>query len=341
MEELQSAAPFVVPRAEIPVSSAPEHADLEVRPFALHRALGGAVPAGAVAMTWLRARPGQESSLRSESQPGLLIVLQGSGDFVDGNGVRRSVERGDVITVPADQPYALCAVGPEGLQAVHAVFRKGVDKAEQGASSLEELLAYNESRVAEALAGPYFRMLRNGSLGPERCRARFRDAARVFSDAFQVMMFARQTTCRDPDYAATFLSHLREELGHNELLSVPATRRAPGDAVLVATSNWFCHQMLMLDNVEKAVLIHLVVETAGFHFHTLASPVLASDVSGDYFAAHSEADDDHKDSVLDQLRGLHPRTYRRLQRIVEDGWNMFDAMTRRIVHLVELENASS
>ena len=341
MEEQLSASPFVVSRAEIPVSTAPEHGDLEVRPFALHSVLGGAVPSGAVALTWLRARPGQDSSLRSESQPGLLIVLQGSGDFVDGSNVRRSVERGDVITVPADQPYALRAVGSEGLQAIHAVFRKGASKAEPGASTLEELIAHNQTRVAETLAGPYFQMLRNGSLGPERCRARFRDAARVFSDAFQVMMFARQTTCRDPDYAPTFLSHLREELGHNEMLSVPATRRAPGDAVLVATSNWFCHQMLMLDNVEKAVLIHLVVETAGYHFHTLAKPVLESDVSAHYFAARSDADDDHKDSVIEQLRGLNPRTYRRLQQIVDDGWNMFDAMTRRIVHLVELENASS
>jgi mannose-6-phosphate isomerase-like protein (cupin superfamily) len=339
--EQQVSAPSVVPSAEIPVSSAPEHADLEVRPFASHEVLGGAIPAGAVALTWIRARPGQDAALRADSRPGLLIVLQGNADFVDGNDVRRSVEKGDVITVPSDSPYAFRAVGPAGLQAIHAVFRKGPEKAERGASSFEELIAYNETRVAESLAGPYFRMLRDGSLGPERCRARFRDAARVFSDAFQVMMFARQATCRDEDYGPTFLSHLREELGHNELLSVPANRRAPGDAVLVATSNWFCHQMLMLDNIEKAVLIHLVVETAGYHFHTLASPVLASDVSGHYFAAHSEADDDHKDSVLDQLKGLNPRTYRRLQQVVADGWNMFDAMTRRIVRLVELEGASS
>jgi hypothetical protein len=155
------------------------------------------------------------------------------------------------------------------------------------------------------------------------------------------MLFQRQACCRDDEYAGTFLSHLREEIGHNELLSVAPKRRATADAVLRATSNWFCHQMLVLDNVEKAALVHLVVETAGYHFHTLAKPVLAADVSAEYFAAHADADDDHKDSVLQVLEGQHPQTYRRLHRIIEDGWDMFDTMTRRIVELVELEAASS
>ena len=66
-----------------------------------------------------------------------------------------------------------------------------------------------------------------------------------------------------------------------------------------------------------------------------------AEIAATLLVEHSDADDDHKDSVIEQLRGLNPRTYRRLQQIVDDGWNMFDAMTRRIVHLVELENASS
>jgi hypothetical protein len=340
-EQVASKSPSIVPCGEIPISSAAEHRGLEVRPFMAHRVLGSAVPNGAVALAWTRARPQEDVPLRSHSTPGLLIVLQGSAEFVAAADAPRAVERGDVITLPGGREYGFRRVGPAGLQALHVAFQSENAPQTGEQSSLQQLLATNERRVEQALRGPYFHMLRNGSLGPERCRNRFRDAARIFSDAFQNIMFARQATCRDEDFAPIFLSHLREELGHNELLTVTDNRKAPADAVLRATCSWFCHQMLMLDNVGKAVLVHLVLETAGYHFHTLAKPVLAADVSAGYFAAHSEADDEHKDAVLDVLQGLHPRTYQRLEQIVEDGWNMFDAMTRRIVHLVELEAASS
>jgi len=243
--------------------------------------------------------------------------------------------------VPRQQKYGFKKVGPAGLQALHVAFQEQRPGKPHKVSSLPELLARNEARVRRSLAGPFFGMLRNGSLDSERSRNRFRDCLRVFSDAFQVILSARQATCRDDEYTSTFLSHFREELGHNELLSVAPNRRAPADAVLRGTSSWFCHQMLVLDNVEKAVLVHLVLETAGYHFHSLAKPVLASDVSADYFSTHAEADDDHKDSVLVMLHGQHPQTYRRLHRVIEDGWDMFDTMTRRIVELVELESASS
>ncbi len=340
-EQVASKSPSVVSSTEIPVSEAIEAGGLEVRPFALHPILAGAVPGNAVSLAWTRARPEQPVALRSHAAPGLLIVLQGSAEFIDADDGARRVERGDVITVPARRSYGFRDVGASGLTALHVALQAEPDARTSEVSTLEQVLAANARRVELALNGPYFQMLRNGSLVSERARSRFRDAARVFSDAFQMVMFARQATCRDDAYAPIFLSHLKEELGHNELLSVSDNRRAPADAILRATASWFVHQMLMLDNLGKATLVHLVVETAGYHFHTLAKPVLSADVSAEYFAAHSEADDDHKDAVLDVLHGLHPRTYRKLEQLVEDGWDMFDAMTRRIVHLVELEAASS
>jgi mannose-6-phosphate isomerase-like protein (cupin superfamily) len=338
--------PHLVPRSDIPISSAPENGGLEVRPFLAHKLLGSVMPPSGVAMAWTHASPGQDVALRSHGLPGLLIVLRGRAQLIvtgpePAGTTRKPVEQGDVITIPSNQEYGFTSIGPQGLDALHVTFQKSDGPKSKDVRTLEDLLARNEARAQQAVDGPYFGILRNGALDSVLARARFRDCARVLSDAFQNILLTRQATCRDDDYALTFHTHFMEELGHNELLTVPANRRGPSDPILRATSSWFCHQMLMLDNIGKAVLIHLVLETAGYHFHTLAKPVLAGDVSEGYFNAHSEADEDHKDAVLQLLEGQHPETYRRLHRIVEDGWDMFDALTRRIVHYVELERASS
>jgi mannose-6-phosphate isomerase-like protein (cupin superfamily) len=338
--------PHLVPRSDIPISSAPENSDLEVRPFLAHGLLGSVMPPSGVALAWTHVRPGQDVGRRSHPLPGILIVLRGRAQLIvvgpePAGTTRKPVEQGDVITIPSNQEYGFAAIGPHGLDALHVQFQKSDGPKLGEVRSLEDLLARNETRAQQALEGPYFGLLRNGALDSALARARFRDCARVLSDAFQTILLTRQATCRDEAYAPTFQSHFLEELGHNELLTVSGNRRGPSDPILCATTSWFCHQMLLLDNIGKAVLMHLVLETAGYYFHTLAAPVLAGDVAAGYFNAHSAADEDHKDTVLQLLEGQHPDTYRRLHRVVEDGWDMFDALTRRIVHYVELERASS
>jgi hypothetical protein len=190
------------------------------------------------------------------------------------------------------------------------------------------------------LDGPFFRLLREGAMDARR-RTVFRDSLRVFSDAFQTIMFTRQATCRDNVFANLFLDHFREELGHNDLLHTSGSERAASDPVLRATSAWFCHQMLVLDNIGKAALVHLVLETAGYHFHQIASRAFAQDVSSAYFEVHSGADEEHMTVAIKLLERQHPETYRRLHRVIEDGWNMFHAMGKRIAELVEIDRASS
>ncbi len=332
--------PVVIPRSGIPVSRASSDGAVEVRSFGGHEWLRSLVP-GSVSMSWTCAHAGQSSGLRSHARPSLLVVLHGRARLtgqVDG-----AVEEGDVVTLPPGAEYGFTEVGPSGLRALHVVFNEDDEDAaeERETVTLEGLLAHNEVRAKMALESRYFKLLRGDALASPENRGRLRDGIRVFSDAFQIVLFTRQATCRDEDYFGTFRQHLVEELGHNELLTVPENRRAPSDPILRSTSTWFCHQMLTLDNLGKAALIHLVLETAGYHFHTLAAPVLGGDVSAEYFHIHAEADDEHKDLVYRFLENQHPETYRRLRRIVDEGWDMFDAMTERMVHLVELERLSS
>jgi quercetin dioxygenase-like cupin family protein len=325
--------PAVVPRDEVPISGTPMDDHLEVRSFDGHGTLRTATPRS-VGMALTFARPGQRIGSRSHPYRSLLVVLHGSADLVGPE--RRRLQQGDVITLPAEREYSLDGVGSEGLRALHIAFREEEERSE--ITTLEQLLAYNEFRATKALQSPYFQLLKNGGLVSHDRRSRLRDAIRVFSDAFQNVLFIRQATCADEKYAPVFHEHLTEEIGHNTLLTVPENRRAPADAILRATSSWFTHQMLVLDNIGKGALVHLVLETAGYHFHTLAAPLLTADVSSEYFQVHAEADDDHRKVATHFLADQHPNTYRRLHQIIERGWNVFDVMTSRFLHFVESED---
>lgn len=166
-----------------------------------------------------------------------------------------------------------------------------------------------------------------------------KECLRVFADAFQVLLHTRQATCTDERFEKAFLVHLTEELGHNELLAVTRNPRAFDDPTLRAASAWFCHRMLVLDNVGKGI-VNLVLETAGHYLGTLAGPLFAGDACHAYFETHAGADELHKEMGIELLGGQHPDTYRRLRGVLDDTWDMLDVMTRRVVDLVDIEATS-
>jgi mannose-6-phosphate isomerase-like protein (cupin superfamily) len=331
MENAKHSLPFVVRAAEIPLSPAPDNLGLQARPFAFHRLLRHFVPEKGVELTWIHADHGQQVIPRRNAQPSVLIVVEGKAALL--GTTARTVQAGDVVTLPASCQYGFTNIATEGLTALQVSFGERSEDLDKEVTTIEQLLGRNAARAQAILQTPYFLLLKDGGLRNGRDRERFCLAIRVFSDAFQSLLFTRQAMCRDKEYWSAFNAHLREELGHNELLPAPENNGAFFDPILTATSSWFCHQMLLLDNVDKAV-VNIVLETAGYHFHTLADPVFAMDQSAKYFSLHAEADAQHKDSGVTLLQGEHPQTYRRLARVLDQSWDMLEAMTGRIATLV-------
>lgn len=324
--------PFVIERGEIP-SSHEGHQGIETRSFLAHDRLGAAVASSAAQLAWVQLQPGEESKLRAHPVPSLLVVLYGTARLVGDESAE--LEPGDVVTLPANQEYGFSAVGANGFRVLQTVFTGRPDGGAQRELSLKHLLDRNETRARAALDWPFFRLLSDGSLESPVKRKRFRDALRIFSDAFQSLLFARQATCRDPEFYASFHEHLMEEIGHNRMLESPEDPQVRNDRILQATGDWFSHRMLTLDNADKAI-VALVLETAGYHFHGLAEKAFAGQEGAEYFHAHAEADEHHKDAGLELLEGLHPDVYRRLIALLEESWEMLEAALGRIAELVHL-----
>lgn len=330
-------SPYVVDREEIPLS-APTGSGRFQRSFAAHPSLAGALSATAAKMSWWSLNAGQYLETRGDGETGLVLVLSGEAELV--GGTRRRVERGDVITLPAHHEYGFRALAAGGFEALHISFRPDVSARTLKEVTLEDLIAQNQARLNAWLNTGYFRMLQDGTLDSPPVRARFKNCLRVFSDFFQTLLFTRQAMCRDESYRAAFGEHLSEEFGHNVLMKAGGDPVVVGDPRLQATLSWFCYQMLVLDNAGKAI-INLVLESGGYHFHNLAKPAFMGDDVEEYFSTHAEDDERHQDLGLELLEGLEPGTYRVLQLVLNEAWDMLGATTQRILELVRREQGLS
>lgn len=323
----------VVGSREIP--SEVVHTGARYRAFAAHETLRSLLPdGGRFSLAWLEA--GEDEIVeRTVAFDTILLVFRGEARLLDG----RCVAPGDVVTIPAQGSYRLVVNARYGLEALAVTFAGSAtnDDDSQGISSLAALIQRNEERVRLASQGAMFKLVDDGTLDDPAKRAAFLRQLRPLSDTFQKTIIARQATCSDQTYEAKFHEHFMDEFGHNTLLPRDDVDPTP-DPVMSATLAWFTHQMLVRDNAEKAVLVHLVLEAAAEAFFSKATTREVFRASGalDYYEAHLE-DGQHKDLGAHLLAGLHPLAYRRLHRILEDGWDMFDAMGNRLAELVRLD----
>lgn len=200
--------------------------------------------------------------------------------------------------------------------------------------SLDELVSHNDRRFAAFCDRPFFSMVRDGSLHDRQRREVFLACLQRFSRSFQSLLHIRQGLCIDPAYARSFLEHLEEETGHDRLLAGRANAREVEDTLFEAIIAWFAYQMLVLDNVDRAALMHLVLERAGDHFHSLAHEQLAQFLPKEYFSTHAELDEGHAAIGVKLLEAEAPKTYGRIAGVLDGGWDMMLAMTDRIVCLV-------
>jgi hypothetical protein len=261
---------------------------------------------------------------------------------------------GDVVLIPRGCLHGFVGAGESGFWALSVQFEeRGLYEDSSNPlvnfasdreadrmlpeATFDLLLARNRQYCEDHRSNPLFALVRSGRLDNARCRSRFLDAVQVWSNWYQKAITARSVFTEDPQFVPLFQQHLEEERGHNTRLANDRGDRGEPlwDPVLEATSSWFAWKMLALDNLEKAVLVHLVLEAAGVTFHSVAQPIMDAYRETDYFALHTHADEVHEAMALDHLKGLQPETYRRLMRVQDDGWEMFNTLCARMAALAD------
>jgi hypothetical protein len=333
MEDISVVSRDAIP----PISSVNQDGEVhqlgELRDFRWNDKLRNFMPdSSAFSVSWVRLGPGE------------VLFYEGSGQLL--GDLARPVAADDVVLVPGGCLHGFVG-GPDGLAALSIQFGEGLYTSPEkprvmfadSDNTLAGLLAYNEERIKRFLERPIFTLLADGTLEDARKRKAYNDALQIWVDGNQLLLLSRQATCVDPAYQGVFLKHMNEEIGHDLLHKErPESERiaadpAPRDSIIEAIANWFTYQMFVLDNAEKAAIIHLVIENASSVYHRHARPALAKYVNNYYFDVHVDADAEHAAMGVELLKNQSARGYARLRRIVGEAWDMIEAMTDRLVEI--------
>jgi hypothetical protein len=184
------------------------------------------------------------------------------------------------------------------------------------------------------------KLINSKEIGKKDTRVIFLDCIQTFSDFFQKSVMLR-AVFTEPDSVFHKLAneHLSEEFGHNiDLLADRNNRPAHFDPILESCAAWFCWKMLSLDNIEKTVLMHWVLESSAYVFFTSAHTVMERYKETDYFKIHAEADEKHKDIETSFLEGLREEECERLLNVLDQGWKILFTTCDRIAEITLLNH---
>lgn len=343
----------VVKRKDIPALTHIEkdgktHSLGELRDFHKHPLLENFIPENArLSVAWAYLKDGEELKAHYHPEPSFILITQGQGELTGELNV--PLEAGDIALIPSDCEHGFIGRG-EGLHGLTVQFDEVGGLYEnpdqplvtfaEDRCTLNDLLAHNQKRLKQFKQHRALNMLIDGTLSDSNKRKAYLETLDVWVKKNQALLIARQATCDDPKYADTFAQHMSEEVGHDDLYANRQHYQPGDDIVIDAIASWFVHQMFILDNCEKAALIHLVIEHGSDYYHKLARPLLANDVNDQYFKEH-EADSAHSAMGKDLLKNLSNQKYARLCTIIDKGWDMLDAMLSRLAECVDATTAET
>ena len=209
-------------------------------------------------------------------------------------------------------------------------------------TAVEELLSYNSRLLERHKRLRTFRLFTDGTLEDDDKRNVMFRCVQVFARHFQTMLFARQLHCEDPTYRSLFMRHLREEAGHDEVLSKQRGRADElWDPIMEGSAAWFIRCMSALDNIDKMAVMHLVLESSGAYMGSVCGPAMRRFNGSQYFELHDEVDQSHVAMAIEPLRRQSVETIGRVRTLIEQAWRVLDTWIDRVAALVLGEIPSS
>ncbi len=180
-----------------------------------------------------------------------------------------------------------------------------------------------------------FVLVRNGLLKDPVARRGFLDCFQVWSNHFQKMVLNRVVTLQNPSFEELAWRHLKEELGHNrDLAKSRSDLQTVFDPILEGVCSWFPSKVGAISDLEKVVLVHLVVEASAVFFYKHVQPAMGTNSAKGHFDSHKVGDEAHVQMGYDFLRKVSSADWPRLFEIQRQGWSMLMAVMGRVADLV-------
>lgn len=301
-----------------------------------------------ISMAWVRLEAGEELTPHTHPVPSMILIVEGSAKTT---GDKHAVmNAGDALLVPQRRPHGFIGMPPNGFWGLSIQFdSRGLYEdiedpwatffADKQAASLaqnpiDQLFKKNEDYMERFDKHRLFVLVRNGLLNNPQVRRRFLDCFQVWSNHFQKMVLNRVVTLQDPAFEELAWLHLLEELGHNrDLAKSRADLQPVFDPILEGVCSWFPSKIGVLSDIEKVVLVHLVVEASALFFYKHVQPALHATDAKKHFDSHKTADELHVQMGYEFLRNVTSADWPRLFEIQRQGWSMLMAVMGRVADL--------
>lgn len=353
----------VVRRADIPAIHTVMEGGREqilgiLKEFRRHDKLSAFLPKDfRVALAWVHLDPGQTLEVHVHPVDSMILICRGT--VLAFGDCRAELSEGDILLVPHGSRHGFTGTGEDGFWGLSIQFNsrglyedladpwaRFLDREEGSAGAalsgvadpLVLLAARNERYVEHFSKHRLFSMVAKGHLAAPKVRERFFDCFQVWSNHFQRMVLARAALSRGPRFEALARSHMDDELGHNRLLEASRAKPVPvWDPVLESLCAWFPWQMMTSGELEKTVLVHLVVEASAIVFYREMAPVFDTGEAREHFAAHTGGVDCHHVQMgVDLLRQVPLQDCEPLLEIQQRGWDVLGSVLGRIADLITL-----
>jgi hypothetical protein len=272
-------------------------------------------------VSWVQLGAGEVLAPRALGAESVMIVYAGSADVVGDS--YRTVAAEDVVVIPCGCLHGFVG-GPQGLSALSIQLgdeprSEPAEVSEAARRGLSQLLDYNARRAEAFGRRALFELLGADDCDPQQAALCHR-ALGAWSARCGALLVVRQAHCTDPKYVQSFVAQSVAQLERGALSDGLTQALGLVDPILTAFADWFTRQMYVLDNLEKAALVDLVLVRANAALGVVDEACLGWL-------------DGARDGGTLSLRGQTPRTYERLQQLIAEAWDMVDAMSDRIALL--------
>ncbi|WP_131774869.1 cupin domain-containing protein [Legionella anisa] len=289
-------------------------------------------------ISWVKLKENETLERHVHDTKSMIILTQGSCAFL--GKFDRELFAGDVIIVPSGQEHGFSACLGQSMEGLSIQFEgEGLYEDIKNprvifqADLKNKLLDKNNERILKFQQSQIIQFIRSGGLNDPTITSKFYSAFKVWCSYFQKLIFARQATTFNKIFYDLFLEHLKEEIGHNDLIEANMACYDK-DSIITAGSHWFLNKMMMGSDVEKLVVMHLCIEASADVLHNdLKKFNTTLDVNKDYVNCHANHDHTHANMGTDLLDNISAFDVSQLSELLDDSWNMLELILNRVAYL--------
>jgi len=342
--------PKVIPRGEIPYITQIEanghvHNLGLLAEFRKHKVLDDFLPQNArLSLSWVHLNEGEVLQPHTHDTPSMIILCKGDGRVF--GDLEKSLSEGDTVLIPPFQQHGFIggqggfwglSVQFEGKGLYEDVKKPRVAFSKSIQDTLSSIKHENIQYEAVFAKSKIMKMIEEGSNFDTK---KFLKVLYQWSTWFQKISLERFRNVSDdiPEVRKLVTSHFLEEQGHDHLLkqSIPELEDI-NDPILEACASWFFVQMGKNTEIERSIIMHLVLEKSGEIFHEQAM-VHFSHLP--YFNVHCDHDADHATMGYDILEKLlhHQTNVKAIENFkpfLKLSWNMMLNLTDRMAYLTQ------